>query len=81
MATPRHIRVRGQAVRVLRGRTLQAYCLVWTGVYAGSPTDGRTRGRRVKGVKRRGQASSCACSHCMTFIFQEMEAQKVMAYR
>jgi hypothetical protein len=31
MATSSHIRLRGQAVRVLCGRTLQAWCLVRTG--------------------------------------------------
>ncbi len=38
-----------QAVLVLRGRTLQAWRLVCTGGYEGSPTDGGTRGRRVQG--------------------------------
>jgi hypothetical protein len=49
MATPSPIRWRGQAVRVLYGRTLQAWYLIRTEGYEGSPTDGGRRGRRVKG--------------------------------
>jgi hypothetical protein len=48
MATPSHIHLHGQAVRVLCGRTLQTWCLVRKGGGEGSPTDGGRRGRRGK---------------------------------
>jgi hypothetical protein len=65
MVTPSHIRLRGQAVRVLGDRALQAWCLVRTGVGEGSPTDGGRRERRGKG----GQAPLIIFWLCMRSLY------------
>jgi hypothetical protein len=49
MATPSHIHLHGQAVRVLCGRTRQTWCLVRTGGAKARQQDGGRRGRRAKG--------------------------------
>jgi hypothetical protein len=81
MATPSHIRWRGQAVRVLCGRTLQAWCLVRTGGAKARQQMAGGGGEEGRGAKHRFQSSGCARVPCTTLICQGTEAKKVMAHR